>query len=89
MRPGQRCARIARHKGGHDYDPVFGRDWHSHFGYKSVRCGYVEPKRTKPDPRPMLGLELTSSLEQDIVNAVTGLLRVLRGPRISAAKDSS
>ena len=37
----------------------------------------------------MLGLELTSSLEQQIVNTVTGLLRVLRGPRVSGAKDSA
>ena len=39
------------------------------------------------DPRPMLGLELTGSLEQQIVNTVSGLLRVLRGPRISEVKD--
>lgn len=43
--------------------------------------------KPKPEARPMLGLELTGSLEQQIVNTVTGLLRVLRGPRISKAKD--
>ena len=75
-RLGIQCERERHATGRHAYDLAAGgsHQW----------TGGLVPARTK---RPMLGLELTGSLEQQIVNTVTALLRVVRGPRISREKD--